>query len=80
MTWTCPYCDRDYPDSAIGVPIDNDAGDMRGCKVCWVSPEGTGRFIRPDAVDGGFDYRASGEPRECCDVEVNVTFGGGGDA
>jgi len=51
MTWTCPYCGRDYPDSAIGVPVDNDAGDMRGCKVCWVSPQGTGRFVRPDAVD-----------------------------
>jgi len=51
VTWTCPYCDRDYPDSTIGVPMDNDAADMRGCKVCWVSPVGTGRFVRPDALD-----------------------------
>jgi hypothetical protein len=31
--------------------MDNDAADMRGCKVCWVSPVGTGRFVRPDALD-----------------------------
>jgi len=49
MTWTCPYCDRDYPDSAIGVPVDADADEKEGCKVCWVSPGGTGRYIRPDA-------------------------------
>jgi hypothetical protein len=52
MTWTCPNCDRDYPDSGIGVPMGHDADQMEGCKVCWVSPVGTGRFVRPDALDG----------------------------
>lgn len=51
MTWTCPTCLRQYPDSECGVPVDHDAGTMEGCKVCWVSPPGTRRYVRPDAVD-----------------------------
>jgi len=49
MTWTCPYCERDYPDSGIGVPSDNVAYEKQGCEVCWVSPAGTSRFVRPDS-------------------------------
>jgi len=50
MTWTCPYCERDYPDGGIGVPKGDYANEMQGCKVCWVSPVGSSRFVRPDAV------------------------------
>lgn len=52
MTWTCPTCDRDYPDSSLSVPRDHDAGTAEGCKVCWVSPAGTYRYVRPDDVEG----------------------------
>ena len=51
MTWTCPTCDRDYPDSGIGIPADADADLMEGCKVCFVSPPGSARFVRADSVD-----------------------------
>ena len=51
MTWRCPTCERTYPDSGIGVPSDADADVMEGCEVCWVSPPGTARYVRPDAVD-----------------------------
>lgn len=53
MTWNCPNCERSYPDSGIGVPAGVDAGEKEGCKVCWVSPVGSSRFVRPDSVDGG---------------------------
>jgi len=52
MTWTCPYCNRDYPDSGISVPKDHVAADSEGCKVCWVSPPGTSRYVRPDSLEG----------------------------
>ena len=55
MTWTCPTCERRYPDSAISVPRDDDAGTSEGCEICWVSPAGTSRFVRPDSVDEEVD-------------------------
>ena len=48
MTWECPSCQRRYPDSAIGVPRKHDADEKEGCEVCWVSPVGTSRYVRPD--------------------------------
>lgn len=51
MTWTCPDCDRTYPDSSLGVPRTTDTADKEACKVCWISPPGTVRFVRPDAID-----------------------------
>jgi hypothetical protein len=51
MTWTCPGCGRDYPDSGVGVPRSGDAREKEGCAVCWVSPVGTSRYVRPDSVD-----------------------------
>jgi len=47
MTWTCPTCERDYPDRSAGVPRDGDAGAKEGCAVCWVPPVGTSRYVRP---------------------------------
>jgi len=47
MTWKCPTCQRRYPDSSIGVPQDHVANEKEGCKVCYVSPVGTTRFVRP---------------------------------
>lgn len=38
MTWTCPNCDRDYPDSGIGLPLGKDADEMTHCNVCDVNP------------------------------------------
>ena len=59
MTWTCPTCERRYPDSGIGVPTSHDADEMEGCEICWISPAGTARFVRPDSIDdltdGGID-------------------------
>lgn len=51
MTWTCSTCGRDYPDSSIGVPGRATADQKEACEVCWVSPVGTSRFVRPDSVD-----------------------------
>lgn len=51
MTWTCPNCDRDYPDSALGVPRAADADRKDGCLVCFVSPVGSSSFVHPDDVD-----------------------------
>lgn len=48
MTWTCPTCDRRYPDSSPSVPVSHDAADAEGCRVCWKSPPGTARFVRPE--------------------------------
>lgn len=47
MTWKCPTCQRRYPDSGIGVPQKHDADEKEGCKVCYISPVGTARFVRP---------------------------------
>jgi hypothetical protein len=55
VTWICPYCGRKYPDSSIGVPRHNDADTKEGCTICWVSPAGTGRYVRPDSTDDGGD-------------------------
>jgi len=51
MTWRCPYCGRTYPDSGISVPQSAEAWEAEGCEVCWVSPQGTTRFVRPDSVE-----------------------------
>ena len=51
MTWTCPTCESRYPDSSIGVPRNAAAYAKEGCTVCWISPVGTSRFVRPDSVD-----------------------------
>jgi hypothetical protein len=48
MTWTCPTCDRDFPDSSLSVPVNHDAETAEGCRVCWKSPPGTIRFVRPE--------------------------------
>jgi len=50
MTWTCPTCERDYPDSSAGVPRAGTAAEKEGCAVCWVSPAGTSRYVRPDST------------------------------
>jgi len=49
MTWTCPTCDMMYPDSSLSVPRHHSADESEGCEVCWVSPVGTHRFVRPDS-------------------------------
>jgi len=51
MTWTCPNCDRRYPDSGIGVPRANDADEKDGCAVCFISPAGSVEYVHPDAVE-----------------------------
>jgi hypothetical protein len=38
MTWTCPACERDYPDSALGLPARNDADEKRFCTNCALDP------------------------------------------
>ena len=48
MTWSCPTCGRDYPDSSISVPRADDAGNAEGCEICWKSPAGTHRYVRPE--------------------------------
>jgi hypothetical protein len=35
----------------VGVPRSGDAREKEGCAVCWVSPVGTSRYVRPDSVD-----------------------------
>jgi hypothetical protein len=34
MTWTCPNCERRYPDSGIGVPEDAETFAKTACHVC----------------------------------------------
>ncbi len=67
MTWRCPSCQRRYPDSAIGVPRDNDTNEKEGCMVCYVSPVGTSRFVRPTEEERENDMVHKDQLRELVD-------------
>lgn len=56
MTWECPNpdCQRQYPDSGLGVPKAASAHEKKGCQVCWESPPGTSSY-HPPAEQGGDD-------------------------
>lgn len=36
MTWICPNCERKYPDSGIGLPMDADADEKTCCNECFL--------------------------------------------
>jgi len=39
VTWTCPRCERKYPDSALGLPPFADADHKTACKECATDPD-----------------------------------------
>lgn len=39
MTWTCPNCGRDYPDSGIRVILDRDERGDDHCAECVVGED-----------------------------------------
>lgn len=75
MTWTCPYCNRKYPDSAPKMGIDDF------CTGCAIDPREVERLIedwrddkrRPPARHHNIWYTYL----ECADALAELTDGGG---
>jgi len=63
LTWTCPNCGRTYPDGTLACPTDDPIDAAEGCEVCWISPVGSSRFVRPDSIDTIEEVKDNTDPQ-----------------
>lgn len=56
MSWNCPYCDRKYPDSTIGIPMIESADEKTHCAVCAVDPNEIRELVEEWSEFAGTDF------------------------
>ena len=72
MTWTCPRCDRRYPDSGIGLPRPADTDEKIGCTQCLrLVPEARLYELYSTLADAT-EAHAAGDPNGCASLTADA--------